>query len=37
MEKIYINLFLVLILLFGSSTVVSASNELKFEADLSRA
>ena len=37
MKKIYINLFLVSILLLGSSTIVYASDELKFEAGLSGA
>jgi CHRD domain len=37
MKKVYINLFLVSVLLLGSSTFVHASNELKFEADLSGA
>ena len=37
MKKIYINLFLVSILLLSSSTIVYAANELKFEADLSGA
>ena len=37
MKKIYISLFLVTILLFGSSAIVYAVNELKFGADLSGA
>lgn len=37
MKKEYINLFLVSVLLLSSSTFVHASNELKFEADLSGA
>ncbi len=37
MKKTYINLFLVSILLLSSSTIVSASSELKFKADLSGA
>ncbi len=37
MKKIFINLFLVTILLFGSSVVAHAADELKFGADLSGA
>jgi CHRD domain len=37
MKKIHINLFLLIILLLGSSAIVYATNELKFEADLSGA
>ena len=37
MKKMYINLFLVTILFLSLSTIVSASNELKFKAGLSGA